>query len=415
MQNACSMSNFEGIEEEEKNSGKRKKDVMEEGSCDKKTKRNAIDWICNLFEKRNFKDARVRAQTIWNHFTNINEEYQKMRVEKRQKTSSRYFALSGFACVIERRGVFKVLSKCLKPQLMHCAQVSKSNQSFEMIVGLNCGMDDIILNMFEDGFEMFNMSLYMTPFDRYLEPAMVTGIERIMFGTMQLGNLFCKKNQVLVKDVDAILSQRQRESEMQRVRSITGLNFTPANMLSLHHDLVNLRIENMENSPISLRQDIRSSIDNINQLRMQIHETFHRDRDNGLLNQGENTETEAENGGINRARPVSDRYREVNAYFILLDNLFRAASRLSTHVNNLPSMHFYPPMEQRSPTSVTGQFDRWSQNENVRNMAHVSNLQPQSVLRPIPLFTFNTFLDSDTIAMIQDPETVASWRTSLSQ
>jgi hypothetical protein len=415
MQNASSMSKLDCIEEEEKKSGKRKKDVMEGVSCDKKTKRNAIDWICNLFLSRNFIDARERAETIWNHFTNINEEYQKMRVEKREKTGSRYFALSGFGCLIERRGIFKVLSKCLKPQVMHCAQVSKSNHSFEMIVGLNCEMDDIILKMFEDGFDMFNMSLYMTPFDRYLEPAMVTGIERIMFGIMQLGNLFCKKNQVLVRDVEAILSQRQREGEMQRVRSITGLNFTPANMLSLHHDLVNLRIENMENSPTSLRQDIRSSIDDINQLRMQINETFQRNQENGSINQSQNTETEAINGGINRAQPATDGFREVNTYFILLDSLFRAASRLSTHINNLPSMYFHPPPEQRSPTSVTGQFDRWSQNENVRNWARVGNLETQSVLRPIPLFTFNTFLDSDTIAMIQDPETVASWRTSLSR
>ena len=202
---------------------------------------------------------------------------------------------------------------------------------------------------------------------------------------------------------------------MQRVRSITGLNFTPANMLSLHHDLVNLRIENMENSPTSLRQDIRSSIDDINQLRMQINETFQRNQENNSINESQNTETEAESRGISRSQQATDRYGEVNSYFILLDNLFRAASRLSTHINNLPSMYFHPPPEQRSPTSVTGQFDRWSQNENVRNWARVGNLETQSVLRPIPLFTFNTFLDSDTIAMIQDPETVASWRTSLSQ
>ena len=230
----------------------------------------------------------------------------------------------------------KVLSKCLKPQLLHCAQVSNNTCTFEMIVGLNMEMDDAIVNMLEEGFEMFCMSLNMTTFDRYMEPAMVTGMQRIMNGIMQLGNLFCKKNQVVVRDLEAVLAQRQREEDMRRVRSVTGLNFTPGNMLALHHELVNLQIDNMNLGSGSMRQEIRDTVQEINWLRLRITEDYEQRQ------QARNGNQESQNGtsDLNAQRSRSAEISEVNSYFILLDNLFQSANRLNAHVHRITSPEY---------------------------------------------------------------------------
>ena len=95
-----------------------------------------------------------------------------------------------------------------------------------------------------------------------------------MNGIMQLGNLFCKKNQVIVRDLEAVLAQRQREEDMRRVRSVTGLNFTPGNMLALHHELVNLQIDNMNLGSGTMRQEIRDTVQEINWMRLRITEDY---------------------------------------------------------------------------------------------------------------------------------------------
>ena len=360
-------------------------------------KNNTVDWICNLFTGRKFNDARERAENLWTKFIMIGVELKKMRLERRNKTNSRFFALSGFGCLVERRSVLKVLSKCLKPQLLHCAQVSNNTSTFEMVVGLNMEMDDVVVNMLEEGFDMFNMSLYMTTFDRYMEPAMVTGMQRIMNGIMQLGNLFCKKNQVVVRDLEAVLAQRQREEDMQQVRSVTGLNFTPGNMLALHHELVNLQIENVNFGNGTMRQKIRSTVQEINYLRLRITEEY--ERRQRARNRNEEDQNEASEPNLQRAQ--SNDISEVNSFFILLDSLFQAANRLNVHVSLITSND-----NRNQPTDVStvaSNLLSWRSSANISTPVNIPSLQSQSVLRRIPLTMQSPFLNSNMIMMLQDP------------
>lgn len=364
-------------------------------------KNNTIDWICSLFTSRKFNDGRRRAEDLWNQFVMIGVEFHKMRRERRKKTNSRFFALSGFGCLVERRAVLKVLSKCLKPQLLHCAQVSNNTSTFEMIVGLNMEMDDVIVNMLEEGFEMFCMSLNMTTFDRYMEPAMVTGMQRIMNGIMQLGNLFCKKNHVVVRDLEAVLAQRQREEDMQRVRSVTGLNFTTGNMLALHHELVNLQIDNSAGSG-SMRQEIRDTVQEINWLRLRITEEYEQREQVRNRNEFIPNETSDLNAQRSRRADIS----EVNSYFMLLDSLFHAANRLNAHVSLITS-----PENRNQPTNVStvaSSFVSWRSSSNISNQVNVPSVENHSVVRPVLLTTHSPFLNSDMIMMLQDPTNTLS-------
>tara|TARA_B100001540_G_C15802725_1_gene640669 strand:+ start:1660 stop:2496 length:837 start_codon:yes stop_codon:yes gene_type:complete len=273
-----------------------------------------------------------------------------------------------------------------------------------MIVGLNMEMDEAIVNMLEEGFEMFCMSLNMTTFDRYMEPAMVTGIQRIMNGIMQLGNLFCKKNQVVVRDLEAVLAQRQREEDMRRVRSVTGLNFTPGNMLALHHELVNLQIDNMNLGSVSMRQEIRDTVQEINWLRMRITEEY--EQREQVRNRNELLPNETSDLNAQRSRHAD--ISEVNSYFILLDNLFQAANRLNTHVHHITSRE--NTFQPTNVSTVSSSFVSWRSSANISNQVNVPSVENQSVARPVLLPSHSPFLNSNMIMMLQDPTNTLSWR-----
>ena len=166
-----------------------------------------------------------------------------------------------FGSTTERTLLLSCLVYALQPDLVYSAYVkSYESKEYETILLLK---KKITFDMIDNFLEMFRMSTCVIPFETLMSDEMATSISRIHTGSNQYGNFFAKQNTSLRRKFYYKRQKQKKMQELQHVLDVTGLRFSPDNMIRLYHELSVSRCDNA-----SLRARIQTFHQTMASLRM---------------------------------------------------------------------------------------------------------------------------------------------------
>jgi hypothetical protein len=149
----------------------------------------------------------------------------------------------------------------LQPELIYSAYVkSYESREYETILLLKKNIPVDLLDTF---LGLFRMSTCVIPFDSLMSDEMASSIARIHTGANQYGNFHAKCNTNLRRKYYYRRQKQKQKLELQNVLQVTGLPFTPDNMIRLYHELSVSRCDNA-----ALRARIRTFQQGVEALRM---------------------------------------------------------------------------------------------------------------------------------------------------
>jgi hypothetical protein len=166
-----------------------------------------------------------------------------------------------FGTTTERTLLMNCLMYALQPDLVYSAYVkSYQSKEYETILLLK---KKISVDMVDNFLELFRMSTCVIPFETLMSDEMATSISRIHTGSNQYGNFFSKVNTSLRRKFYYKRQKQKRMHELQHVLDVTGMRFSPDNMIRLYHELSVSRCDNA-----SLRARIQTFHQSVASLRM---------------------------------------------------------------------------------------------------------------------------------------------------
>jgi hypothetical protein len=166
-----------------------------------------------------------------------------------------------FGTTTERTLLMSCLMYALQPDLVYSAYVkSYESKEYETILLLR---KKISVDMIDNFLELFRMSTCLIPFDTLMSDEMATSISRIHTGSNQYGNFFSKPNTSLRRKFYYKRQKQKKMQELQHVLDVTGMRFSPDNMIRLYHELSVSRCDNA-----SLRSRIQTFHQSVASLRM---------------------------------------------------------------------------------------------------------------------------------------------------
>jgi hypothetical protein len=142
----------------------------------------------------------------------------------------------------ERTLLLSCLMYALQPELLYSAYVkSYESKEYETILLLK---KRIPMDMLETFLGLFRMSTCVIPFDTLMSEEMASSIARIHTGANQYGNFHSKMNTSLRRKYYYRRQRQKKILELQHVHQVTGLHYSPDNMIRLYHELSVSRCEN---------------------------------------------------------------------------------------------------------------------------------------------------------------------------
>ena len=184
----------------------------------------------------------LSAQT--QHATAIHEQMGVFRAMPNE-SNGRYNCMCtfiAFGTTTDRTLLMSCLLYALQPDLIYSAYVkSYENKEYETILLLK---KQIPIDMIENFLDLFRMSTCVIPFETLMSNEMATSISRIHGGANVYGNFHSKLNTSLRRKYYYKRQKQKKMNELKHVLDVTGLPFTPENMIRLYHELTVSRCEN---------------------------------------------------------------------------------------------------------------------------------------------------------------------------
>jgi hypothetical protein len=146
---------------------------------------------------------------------------------------------------VDMRSVFMTcIVNALQPTVIHSAYIKDiATREFEVIV---LSKKNIDLSELECFLDLFNMSVCVIPFSRYMGPDMLEGIYRILVkGRHHAGNFREKQAQTVRRYYHCKQRSKRMEEKRDEVRRVVGLSFTPENMLHLKNMYLDVQRTNL--------------------------------------------------------------------------------------------------------------------------------------------------------------------------
>lgn len=172
----------------------------------------------------------------------------RIRSNRPGNTGGMYIAFWGFAGVKARNCLLRGIRYALRPRLIYVSQ-NKSMNHLEIgrtnyFEGIMCIPHGILsVDDLEALMSSLHASMGIADLDSFMSDAMVTCLERISNGEYVYGNWLTAQN-AYWRDLYFTAKRVKGEKEAQQhLFSVTGLNLTTGNMLSLWHSRQNLRID----------------------------------------------------------------------------------------------------------------------------------------------------------------------------
>ena len=183
-------------------------------------------------------DQTAHASTILEQMKNFHDDY-KPEKHGRYECMCTFVA---FGNTTERTLLLSCLMYSLQPELVYSAYVkSYESKEYETILLLK---KRIPVDMLETFLGLFRMSTCVIPFDTLMSDEMASSIARIHTGANQYGNFHSKINTSLRRKYYYRRQRQKQKLEMQQVQQVTGLTFSPDNMIRLYHELSVSRCDN---------------------------------------------------------------------------------------------------------------------------------------------------------------------------
>jgi len=143
-----------------------------------------------------------------------------VKVDAAEKTYPVMASLVAFGD-LEKRSLFNLcLSRALQPTVVHSAYIKDlQTREFEVVLLSRKKID--ILEV-ENFLELFNMSVCVIPFSRYMGPDMMEGISRIQKGNHPAGNFQTPLARTVRRYYQAKKRSKHIEDKKAQVQRITG-------------------------------------------------------------------------------------------------------------------------------------------------------------------------------------------------
>lgn len=147
-----------------------------------------------------------------------------------------------FGTTTDRTLLLSCLVYALQPDLVYSAYIkSYENREYETILLLK---KKIPVDMLENFLDLFRMSTCVIPFEVLMSEEMATSIARIHGGANVYGNFHSKSNTSLRRKYYYKRQKQKKMNELKHVLDVTGLTFSPDNMIRLYHELSVSRCDN---------------------------------------------------------------------------------------------------------------------------------------------------------------------------
>jgi hypothetical protein len=193
------------------------------------------------------KRGSVLSEVLQTHFHEHGKEIggliQQMS-EVAASTNARTYplmtSLVGYGDLSMRDVFMMCVGLALQPTVMHSAYIKDiETREFEVVL---LSKKNIPLGDIENFLDLFNMSVCVIPFSRYMGPDMLEGISRILVkGRHHAGNFHTSHAKTVRRYYQCKKRGKHLEDKKAAVRGVTGMAFTPDNMLHLHSQLVDSR------------------------------------------------------------------------------------------------------------------------------------------------------------------------------
>ena len=166
-----------------------------------------------------------RADSISQKFQALSEQKNKLGVP----VATYHVGLVGFGCKLLRDAVLAVLRYYLKPKLIHASMLTETR--WEGFLTIRLPTCELAIEQLETICQDFACGLILIPLDGFLDNQMVSCLERIAKGSYIWGNYLTRGNSHFRAMLSDIYIQRAEQQARQHVLNVTGLEFTPQNMI----------------------------------------------------------------------------------------------------------------------------------------------------------------------------------------
>lgn len=178
------------------------------------------------------------------HATSIHQQMEAFRLIPNESTF-KYQCMCTFVAfggTTDRTLLMSCLLYALQPDLIYSAYVkSYDSKEYETILLLK---KKIPIDMIENFLDLFRMSTCVIPFETLMSDEMATSISRIHGGANLYGNFHAKMNTSLRRKYYYKRQKQKKMNELKHVLDVTGLTFSPDNMIRLYHELSVFRCDN---------------------------------------------------------------------------------------------------------------------------------------------------------------------------
>ena len=161
------------------------------------------------------------------------------------ESSCKYHCMCTFVAfgnTTDRTLLLSCLVYALQPDLIYSAYVkSYESKEYETILLIK---KKIPFDVIESFLDLFRMSTCVIPFETLMSNEMATSIARIHGGTNVYGNFHSKLNTSLRRKFYYKRQKQKKMNELKHVLEVTGLTFSPDNMIRLYHELSVSRCDN---------------------------------------------------------------------------------------------------------------------------------------------------------------------------
>lgn len=188
----------------------------------------------NNEQRQKILDLHARADQLFETLSGLQRRIQS----KTDKHLYRWMAFTGFGHKTIRDAVVCCLRYFFKPRFLHSSIVDQEGYRWEGLMGVWLPTEIDVDQMCE----AFAASMTFIDIEQCFNEPMLACLDRIERGTNFLGNYFTKKTAnfraMYARALQERRDQREREAARQ-VHLVTGIRFTPENMLSMYTEYQN--------------------------------------------------------------------------------------------------------------------------------------------------------------------------------
>jgi hypothetical protein len=190
------------------------------------------------------KAGSVLCEVLQTHFqehgreiAGLIQEMSEVAADTNAKSYPLMTSLVAFGDLSMRSVFMMCVGRALQPTVMHSAYIKDiETREFEVVL---LSKKRIPLGDIENFLDLFNMSVCVIPFSRYMGPDMLEGISRILVkGRHHAGNFHTDHAKTVRRYYQSKKRSKLVEDKRESVRRITGMTFLPENMLRLNERLL---------------------------------------------------------------------------------------------------------------------------------------------------------------------------------